>query len=425
MAHARLIYCALLLLVASVVGCRSGAERDIVQRELRQQEDQIYALEDYLQEYQQLLCDARAENAALKRQVVQGQFREGGPTRSSEEVDTLPSPPATAPTPSPEAPPLDLSAPDVPPLDASSAAEPEQIADYAIEQASAEMELADEEIEVVAVAPTAVVLNGEVLVDANAPDTDDSGPRVLLNVAPVDGEGQRVAFHGKLSVLVLDPAAPEKSRQLARWDFAPDDLADMTGGLESSSGFELPLQLPTESPRTRPLELWVRLLPEDGEKLLGRTTMDLSRSGRFASADVKPPAVKSPPSRHVAQVAAAELPVEPPRRSRVTILDTNVEQSSWQIAKPGESAGRPASTRSAVSEWKIATRPIPESEPMPLAQSKAVVTVPAARNADRYQVADAPAWSPKRSDAAPPSSPPVDHIVPPPGPSWSPDRFTR
>ena len=43
------------LAVLWLAGCQSGVERDIVQRELRQQEDQIYAMEDYLAEYQQLL----------------------------------------------------------------------------------------------------------------------------------------------------------------------------------------------------------------------------------------------------------------------------------------------------------------------------------------------------------------------------------
>ena len=68
-----------------MAGCKSGVERDVVQREMRQQEDQIYALEDYLSEYQQLLCDARSENAMLKRQMVQGQFRSGQSSTRSED----------------------------------------------------------------------------------------------------------------------------------------------------------------------------------------------------------------------------------------------------------------------------------------------------------------------------------------------------
>ncbi|MGD9636632.1 MAG: hypothetical protein AB7U97_25335, partial [Pirellulales bacterium] len=325
---ARPTYCASLMIAASLVGCRSGVERDVVQRELRQQEDQIYALEDYLQEYQQLLCDARAENASLKRQMVQGQFRGGAPSRAADESDSLPSPPATAPapppgttspatepTPAPDVPPLELETPAVPPLDASSANEPDQIADNAVEQASAE-------IEVLAAPPTAVVLRGEVEIEADHDKSEDVGPRVLLNVEPVDAEGHIVEFQGRLSILVLDPAAREKERQLARWDFQPGELADLLIDAKSGHGYEFPLQLPAASPRNRPLELWVRLLPDDGEKLLGRTTMDLRRSSRFATAEVQPAnGTQSPqrgqkPRRHVAQAASAEVPIQPKSRPK-------------------------------------------------------------------------------------------------------------
>lgn len=409
-----------------------------MQRELRQQEDQIYALEDYLQEYQQLLCDARAENAALKRQMVQGQFREGTPSQAPSGSESLPSPPASAPTPPPETtqpddsaptpdvPPLDLSTPDVPPLDASSANEPGQIADHAIEQASAEIEVNESEVEVVEAPPTAVVVHGEVQIDVAKADEENSGPRVLLNVEPVDADGKCVAFHGSVSVLVLDAAAPEKQRQLARWDFSPDDLAEVAGEAANGS-YVLPLQLPIESPKNRPLELWVRLLPEDGEKLLGRTTMDLSRSGRFASAKVRPAAKRSnQPHRHIAQEASAELPVAVAPRSRLTILDANVEQSGWQTAKPGEVVGRPSSSSTATSEWKLSTRPIPESEPAPLASSTPLVaTDKAAASPDRYRVSNAPTWMPNRPHGESAKSPPLDHLVPPPGPAWAPERVTR
>jgi len=434
-----------LILAASLVGCRSGVERDVVQRELRQQEDQIYALEDYLQEYQQLLCDARAENAALKRQLVQGQFRDGGPSSATDDAGTLPSPPpttaptppidttqpATEPAPAPEVPPLDLSTPDVPPLESSSAHEPEQIADHAVEQASAELAVTDEEAEVakaeiVDAPPTAVVLRGQVQLASIDDAADITGPRVLLNIEPVNAEGQQVACNGKLSVLVLDPAAPEKSRQLARWDFQPAELADMACDAADSAGYELPLQLPAESPRNRPLELWVRLLPEDSEKLLGRTTMDLSRSGRFASANLDPAKRAKRPPRHIADVASAELDLEIADRPRVNILDTNVEQSGWQTAKPGEVAVRPSFGRAAAGDWKLATRPIPESQPAPIAESRPIAaSAREAADADRYQRADAPTWSPDRSDSGTVNSPPVDHTVPPPGPSWAPNRFTR
>ena len=53
-------------LAIALAGCQSGGQSDLVTRELRMQEDQIYAMEDYLSQYQQLLCELRAENARLE-----------------------------------------------------------------------------------------------------------------------------------------------------------------------------------------------------------------------------------------------------------------------------------------------------------------------------------------------------------------------
>ena len=36
------------------------------------QEDQIYSMQDYIHQYQQLVCQYRNENASLKRQLSQG-----------------------------------------------------------------------------------------------------------------------------------------------------------------------------------------------------------------------------------------------------------------------------------------------------------------------------------------------------------------
>ena len=398
--------------VALVAGCQSGVERDVVQREMRQQEDQIYALEDYLSEYQQLLCDARSENAMLKQQMVQGQFREEGADDKTDESDTLPSPPATSPTPPqgasepevepsvvpPEIPPLDLSDPAVPPLKDQSANEPEEN--------EREVQPAAAAIEVVGDAATAVVLRGEVRLDDK-----ESGPRVLVEVEPVDDEGRLAEFRGSLSLLVLDPSAREKEQQLARWDFQPEDLQSLAKRAKIGSAFEFPLQLPADAPTNRPLELWVRLMPEDGEKLLGRTTMDLSRAGQFASVEVKS-AEKKPDS---ILVAAAERAVEPTRRKAIRNSDTDVRQSGWQTARPGEVAKPQAAALKSKSEWKMATRPIPVVESTPVVESEPVRNyLPPSTKDDRSGDATAPEWSPERSDHG--------EAEPQPQPAWSPTR---
>lgn len=387
-----LIACA----VALLAGCQSNVERDVVEREMRQQEDQIYALQDYLSEYQQLLCNARAENAQLKRQMVQNQFREEKPTGGAPNQIESPSSasPATSPTPppgvtepeptptvAPEVPPLDFTPPSVPPLQDHSANEPEQITPV-VRRASAE-------VEVVATPPAAVELRGEVLLDDEA-----GGPRVLVEVDPVAANGELTTFHGRLSLLVLDPAARAKEQQLARWDFEPAELAEMARDRKAGTSFEFPLQLPADAPTSRPLELWVRLVPEDGQKILGRTMMDLSRNGQFASAEITPRETARP----AVKVAAAEMPVERTQRSSRRMFDTDVHSTGWEIAKPGDPA-KPQFTSKSQSEWKLATGPVPESEPMPLVESKPVpAPLRPARSDDRYGTTKGPEWSPERPD---------------------------
>ncbi|MGL4511907.1 MAG: hypothetical protein ACRCT8_02365 [Lacipirellulaceae bacterium] len=53
-------------------GCRNGRQMqsDLVQRELRLQEDEIYRLEDHLAEYQSILSDTRCELEETKRQLA-------------------------------------------------------------------------------------------------------------------------------------------------------------------------------------------------------------------------------------------------------------------------------------------------------------------------------------------------------------------
>jgi hypothetical protein len=405
---------ALLSAIALAAGCQSGVERDVVQREMRQQEDQIYALEDYLSEYQQLLCDARSENEQLKQQMVKGQFRDDNSSGKANGGSARPSRPATSPsTPPgvrepevapriapPVVPPLDLSEPVVPPLKDQSAHEPEQHA--------REIQPAAAEIEVVGEVATAVVLRGEVELD----DQTD-GPRVLAEVEPVDDAGQLVNFRGRLSLMVLDPVAIEREQQLARWDFEPKDLGQLAKRAKHGTSFEFPLQLPAEVPKDRPLELWVRLLPEDGEKVLGRTTLDLSRAGRFASVEVKP-ATKKTGSSPV-RVATAESDVKPERPATHHRIDTDVRQSGWQTARPGELAKPQAAAATASAEWKLATRPIPEAESRPVVESMPVRSfLPPSTTNDRYGDAEAPDWSPERPDGGATTSPQT--------PAWSPTR---
>ena len=51
-------------------GCHGGPKTDVIERELRWQEDQIYALEDYLMEYQAKVRRLRCENETLRQSLA-------------------------------------------------------------------------------------------------------------------------------------------------------------------------------------------------------------------------------------------------------------------------------------------------------------------------------------------------------------------
>jgi hypothetical protein len=106
-------------------GCQSGAQSDLIARELRMQEDKIYAQQDYLDQYQQLICKYRAENIALKRMLA-----DHNPGEAPRHRDPTTGEPASArgraaPTEAPAIPPLPPTRPSepadlqIPPLDAT------------------------------------------------------------------------------------------------------------------------------------------------------------------------------------------------------------------------------------------------------------------------------------------------------------------
>ena len=451
--------------LGTVIGCRSASSTDLVEREMRNQEDQIYALQDYVSEYQQLLCEYRRENEALKRQMVTGQFRDDlpSPRRSDTRPPrrTSPTPPSQPPTPDEEVtpptdvPPLEFNESDIPPVDTTSA---DDAADTTLEVAeydssdetpvetgvdnSGVVFAAFEQPEVAEKAEWAVEqvhVRGEVW-----PGDGAVGPRVLVNVHPLTASGYAAEVDGELSLMILDTDAEGREISLARWDFTPDEWRPMLAVAGDGAVLELPLQLPTEVPADRPLELWVRLVTGEGEKVLAHTPLELDRPGQFASPIATPtttverddesvPAHTGPdPIRH-----AVVNESHPAGNSGGTL-----QQSDWQTARPGEIAQPVGSQAQSVSDWRTATQPIPAApEPpiYPTPQPRGGMVVRGSPDPARYGESPTPApdkprppkWSPDRprnagaataarDDAT--GSPSIDHILPPPRPVWSPSR---
>lgn len=424
-----------------MVGCHGGAQTDIVEREMRWQEDQIYAMEDYLEQYQDLLCEYRAENAALKRQIAWGRQIQRRPTTTRDREESTQRR-TRGQTPrdnlrQPKVPSLDETMPglETPPPGAGARQpvengpnlkfrsgrrrtpgvrrtmleEPTEPTDRVVPDAEP-IETADPE-------PPAslrhVVLQGDVL-----PDDGQSGPRLLVDVQPLAASGRPAAFEGELSLMVLD-ATDGQPRGIARWDFSPEDLAGLIDQ-EAGAPMEFPLQLPAETPTDRPIQLWVRLVPDGGEKVLAHCDLDLQQAGQFASEGPRP---------FVAEQAVAVADGEPHGQRLATSDQRNMslgEWDGWKVARPGHPVKVAARDGLIDSEWRKATQPIPgvvnygrPVQTRPLAKRKEDAR-PAAPKSPRPQrtakAVEPPSWSPDRDAESKPASADV------PLPVWSPNR---
>ena len=331
------------------------------------QEDQIYAMEEYLAQYQELVCKYRSENSALRRQVANGTEADAVTPRTSPRTRNGPRSPATAPNIEVPAlprtnrtqPPQNLDLPDVPALDETSLEDAELefqlgLDRSGVEQASAElMDESDAESvsqaealqlsdEVAAV--NDVWLRGEVV--ENEPGR---GARLIVQVAPLDDTGSAATFDGTLSLMLLAPDGNGGQHSLARWDFSPEEVA--TAGAPSGDGWiQFNVELPSETPVAEASEMWVRLLPHGGEKLLGHAAIDLQRPGQFNSRPDEEIAAEPSQENTVTTAMYDELPANSPP------VESDLYDGGWTIARPGDPGG---AREEPSSQWRASMEPPP------------------------------------------------------------------
>ena len=105
----------------------------------------------------------------------------------------------------------------------------------------------------------------------------------MVDVTRLDPSGTSAPFNGTLSLLLLERGQENVPQNLARWDFSVDDIR---AAAEPSAGehvMRFYLELPADSATDNPTEIWVRLLPREGAKLLAHAEIDLRHPGDFAS----------------------------------------------------------------------------------------------------------------------------------------------
>jgi hypothetical protein len=433
-----------------MAGCHGGAQTDIAEREMRWQEDQIYAMEDYISEYQQLLCQYRAENSALKRQLACGQPTQQSGTqikrdqqkiKDTQEIihDVLPSevPPLinTMPPPSGANQPPEFG-PDLeyrrsrrltPGIRRTALEErPEQSTEQLVRRPeqprpAAEPLALDEAFEgeeapeESCASPEpfqSVVVRGDVL-----PQNGEHGPRLLVEVEPLGASGGPAEFAGGLSLMVLDTNG-EKPRGVARWDFSPEQLAKLVGE-DAGPTMEFPLQLPAGTPIDQPLQIWARLVPTGAEKVLAHADVHLDQPGPFSSVRPHPVALRQQATPPVAE-AAPDSATEKDQVVNDSVSLSTGDWDGWQVARPDQVDDTSPSRQAPESQWRKSTQPIPTSinYGRPIIASAEAKSAAEDRLARRTKATDAkpPTWSPQRDGDS--TDKPTDVSAP----IWSPER---
>jgi hypothetical protein len=399
-------------------GCQSGGQYDQAARELRMQEDELYALENYLEEYQRLVCKYRTENAALKRQLAANgvspatsaprTMNGAQPTPAGPDVDVAPPTNGTPPV---------IDEPDVPPLEGTSSHD----YDPNIVRAAHVDDMTSPDV-------SDVWLHGEIVANE-----EGGGPRMVVEVDPLDAESRGVKFDGALSLMLMAPDDQGGKVNVARWDYRPSEVraaVDPSGGSET---IRFHLELPADTAATDARELWVRLLPRRGGKLLAHTEIDLLQPSLFSSkADVVPGDVLTTSGyADDAPVVAAvyedvsddEPAIEETSLTDVTPVSGEMFDGGWTIARPGHPAGLPKSDEDDSSEWRASLEP----PPMVTADSAAARPKPrVSRPRESTETHDIAAskqpkpieWSPDRLKGSSASSPRTAASRP----SWSATR---
>jgi hypothetical protein len=393
-------------------GCQSGAQQDLVARELRLQEDKIYAMEDYLTQYQQLVCKYRSENAALRRRMADEYYdghelpepqkapradgeRTAPPGGTSIETRETPGADGEQP-PSRE---IEMELPDVPPLEGSTSNE----ADSTQVVAAAHYESgAYESVKSAETAPAATAIkkdrgksSGRARVQAiidpsrtnelqeakdhqSAPDSNSplrlhgeivannlgAGPRLVVNIESVDETRTNAEFDGDVSLMLLVNHGADGDEKLARWDFAREDVQAAKEAAAKPGAMQFFLELPAETPIVESTELWVRVVGHDASKLLAHADVDLARPGLFASAE-----------RNEAQMADAAPPASDAAADNVMSIPARIAASfvegEWSIARPGEPANLPSPEELVNGGWRTS------SEAIAVVAQASAVAVPA------------------------------------------------
>ena len=339
------------VLCFSAPGCKSNGNSELLERELRCQEDRIYHLEDELEEASYALEASRRENETLKKEITGGDKGAGGRFAPSVVPPAVTAPPVISTPIEPttvvpdDAPPLELptdNAPSYTPkgkqgaeLDEAPPFVPNALHRRTDEESRFQpATLKGKPLTGDARTITQLAINRQLTGGWNS-DRHHGDEGIFVAFEPRDAENKLVEAAGEISIVLLDPTQAGADARVARWDFATDEaeLNFRTGPIGRGFQFELPW--PSKPPTSRDLRLFVRLSTPDGRNV--ETDLKIRVTPRESWSAKAPPVESVEP----VEVQSEVVPEEPMER---------VEMA----ARPAEKSPPPLTPRRPASRLKRA-----------------------------------------------------------------------
>lgn len=315
----------LILAVPLLSGCGlRHYQRELLERDLRWQEDELYRLTAAVEDLQDQLDAARRENEVLRE--------DGADCAPAPGAETVPAPRGEPRTDiPPSAPEIELGVPsedggetlrrppssiEVPPYDGPPQFDPLPPAEGESVPAEIDPSQGDPTTRAPRTWPqvSEITLN-RLLTGGHNKDGRFGDEGLLVVVEPRDVTGQVVPVPGRISFVLLDPACRGRAARVARWDFSEAEVQRRFRQGVFGKGLRFELPWPNRPPQHGQLKLYVRMTLPDGQQLAAdkAVTIDLrprdSHEWAAVSAGDGPVAVESGPLPEVASPEGA-LPTD-------------------------------------------------------------------------------------------------------------------
>jgi hypothetical protein len=409
--------------LASLVfaGCRADPNMQLAEQELRLQDQRIFELEEHLSDCHAVVAAYQRDIAALRRQVDDNPKKDldepagawdanrrlkpeppGELTRPLvDEGDALPGasqlPSLDSDRPIEEFDPGEDAAPEFDPSPERGA--PPDPAD------ASDSDPLPLQLDVQSVEPTSEPLPAP-SVTGSADQIEQIGLRLAVRyhtaetvpvqveaiVEPRDGELRQIPAAGDVSLMVAAADGPAE-RQLARWDFAAEDVRHLWKRSKLGDGLQFELPWPG-SPQPGKYRLWVRFVGSDGRKHLGSVDFDVD-----ATALARRPAPRVSPEGEPVEgptLARRDTVEHEPRERDIPKLSSTSGGDAWRSSEDAARLAQrdqtlpPALT--AVSTTRLAPASTPAETPAAWTPAR-----PARAAAAPIETAKSrPQWSPYR-----------------------------